>query len=366
VTDRLRIGVIGGGLIAQVAHIPNLLRLRDKFEVKLVSDPSAAVRAALTDRFGLHTVAEAGDLLAEPLDAVLIAAPDPWHAELCLAAIAAGRHVFCEKPICYGVDELDAIRDARDRHGVVVQIGYMKRLDPAYRAAGEMMAGKGDRLSYISVEVSDPDAWPFVAEHTVVAAADVPATRREATQQRQRAQVQAALGFEPDDRVFRGFTNSYCSALVHDVNAVHGLLDALEVDDARVVGAIMFAGGHGGQASVRLRDHQALWTMAHIETPGIAHYRERIAVYFEDETVELAFASPYLNAPTQLAVRAFHGQRLETRSLGNGSASAFRLELEAFWAAVTQGARTVNPLEEARRDQALLIEMGRAAAVPGV
>ena len=362
--ERLRIGVIGGGLISQVAHIPNLLRLRDQFEVRVVSDPSAAVRAALADRFGLRTVAEASDLLGETLDGVLIAAPDPWHAELCLAAIDTGLHVFCEKPICYDLDEIDRIREARDHRRVVVQTGYMKRLDPSYMAAAEFVAGKGDRLRYVSVEVNDPDAWPFVAEHRVVAADDVPAAQREATRRRQRAQVESALGFVPDETVFRGFTNAYCSALVHDVNAVHGLLDVLHVGPATLAGAAIFAGGRGGQATVRLQHGQALWTMEYIETPGLAHYEERIALYFEDEAVELGFASPYLNAPTALVVRTSRGHRLETRAMRDGFAPGFQRELEAFWATITQGARPVNTLEEARRDQALLIEMGRAAATP--
>ena len=46
-------------------------------------------------------------LLAQPLDAVVIASPDALHREQMLAAFAKGLHVFCEKPLCYGADDID-------------------------------------------------------------------------------------------------------------------------------------------------------------------------------------------------------------------------------------------------------------------
>lgn len=359
---RLRIGVIGGGLIAQVEHIPNLLSLRDRFVIAAVSDPSASVRAALAHRFGLRAVPDANDVLNEPLDALLIAAPDPWHAEIAETALQAGLHVFCEKPICYGLGEIDRLRLLRDTEGLVVQVGYMKRLDPAYRAAVDLIRGRGDRLRYIYVEVSDPDSWPFVTEHDVVPANDVSDRLRDATRQRQRNQVTAALGMTLDGPLMRGFTNVFCSALVHDVNAVHGLLDALGLAAPQPRSAAIFADGRGGHAAMTLGDGQAAWTMVYAETPDIADYRERVGVVFDDGCVELEFASPYLNEPTSLVVRGSKGHVLETRHMRQGYASSFRLELEAFSAAVTEGAPTVNTLEEARRDQALLIDLGRMAA----
>ncbi len=51
----------------------------------------------------------------------------------------------------------------------------MKRFDPAYEALGSMVRGLDDRLRYVSVEVNDPDAWPFVAHRDLCAGDDVPA-----------------------------------------------------------------------------------------------------------------------------------------------------------------------------------------------
>jgi predicted dehydrogenase len=124
--SRIRTGVIGAGMIAQVEHIPNLLRLRDKFDVKAVCDPSAVSRHFVEDTFSLPAFERPDQVLDLPLDAVLIASPDPLHHEQVLAALERGLHVFCEKPLCYAPSDIDQIIAARDRAKRIVQVGYMR------------------------------------------------------------------------------------------------------------------------------------------------------------------------------------------------------------------------------------------------
>ena len=56
---------------------------------------------------------------------------------------------------------------ARDKAGKVLQVGYMKRFDPSYEAALKQLPGTAKTLRYVSVEVNDPDAWPFVRHHAM-------------------------------------------------------------------------------------------------------------------------------------------------------------------------------------------------------
>ncbi|MFO1039866.1 MAG: Gfo/Idh/MocA family oxidoreductase [Geminicoccaceae bacterium] len=361
--QRLRTGVIGAGLIAQVEHIPNLLHLRDRFDLIAVSDPSPGARAFVTERYRVPTVATADELLALPMDAVVIAAPDPWHAELVQKSLAAGLNVFCEKPLCYGVAEAEAIAAARDEAGKVVQVGYMKRFDPSYRAAARLMPGTKETLRYVSVEVHDPDAWPFVRHHPFRPAADVPENLIAETKARQVVQIEAALGFVPDETLRKGFTGAYCSSLVHDVNAVHGLLDALEAAPGEPAGAAIFAEGTGGQGSVWLEGRQGLWNMVHLQVPGLADYRERISFYFDAAVLELEFPAPYLNhQPTRLCVRRSDGHTLTVADVRDGFEEPFVLELQSFWSAVVEGTPVVNTVEAAARDVALLAALLRRAA----
>ena len=68
----VKVGVIGAGAIAQVEHIPNLLKLKRQFEVIGVYDPSAKVRAFIGEEFGLTAFDDLERLLAQPLDAVAV------------------------------------------------------------------------------------------------------------------------------------------------------------------------------------------------------------------------------------------------------------------------------------------------------
>src|SRR6202521_3717803 len=94
------VGIIGGGLIAQVEHLPNVLSLPNLFRLRGIAEPSPKVRQHLEKRFGVKTFAPAEARLAEPLEAVVIAAPDSYHADLSVATLERGLHVFCEKPLC--------------------------------------------------------------------------------------------------------------------------------------------------------------------------------------------------------------------------------------------------------------------------
>ena len=355
----LRVGVISAGTIAQVEHIPNLLHLRDKFDLAAVADPSPTARAFIETRYGLKTYAAAEHLLQLPLDAVVICSPDPLHHEQTLAALAAGMHVFCEKPLCYSAAEIDQIIAARNSARRVVQVGYMKRFDPNYEAALAQMPGSASTLRYVSVEVNDPDAWPFIAHYTTSLGKDVPSNLIAATRAKQAQQIRAAIG-DADDVAVRGFATAYCSSLVHDVNAVHGFLDALGVPDGDIVGATIFAKGDGGQGTVSLLGGQALWNMCHLTVPSLADYKERIALYFDDSVLELEFPSPWLNhQPTRLLTRTSEGHVWRRTEIRAGFEGAFVRELTAFWDACINEAPSRNPPEHARRDQALLCGLAR-------
>lgn len=359
---KLRVGIIGAGLITQVEHLPNLLALPEMFEVVAVADPSAKVRAHLTARWGVETVATPEALFEKRLDAVVVATPDALHARLITAALERGLHVFTEKPLCYAVEDADAVIKARDKAQRVVQVGYMKRFDPAYEALAAMVRGQGARLRYISVEVNDPDAWPFVAHRDLCAGDDVPAAVIAEAQQARKEQISKALGKQPTEDQLRGFAGPYCSSLVHDVNAVHGLLDEMGLATGDVIGAAWFAKSAGGHASVRITPGDAVWSMAHVAVPDLADYLERVSLWFDDRIFELRFPAPYLNhQPTLLIEKRSDGQQAGTIHHRPSYAEAFVEELKGWWRAIVEGAPVRNTLEAARRDLALLADLGRHA-----
>ena len=357
---RIRVGVIGAGGIAQIEHVPNLLRLKDRFELRGVCDPSKTARAFIAERYSVATFESVEQLLHQPLDAVVIASPDALHKEHVLKAFHQGLHVFCEKPLCYSSLDIKELIVQRDRQARVLQVGYMKRFDPSYEAALDLLPKTAQSLRHISVEVNDPDAWPFIRHHDWRKSEGVPKSLIEEVSEKQKAQVARAIGPGADAVTFRGFCTAYSSALVHDVNAVHGLLDRLGVPDGEIIGADLYAGGDGGHGSLRLLGGQALLTMTHLTVPRLPDYRERITLYFDDAAIELEFPSPWLNhQPTRLTMRRGSKHRLHVEDIRVGYAEAFIEELKGFAEAIAHGKAVRNTAEEAARDMDLLCGLAK-------
>src|SRR4029078_6895158 len=217
----------------------------------------------IAERNGIATFESLKQLFDEPLDAVVIASPDTLHKEQVPTALPHGLHVFCEKPLCYSSDDIRELIAQRDKAKRVLQVGYMKRFDPSYEAALDLLPKTASTLRHISVEVNDPDAWPFIRHHDWLKGDDVAKALIDEVIEKQKAQVARAIGAGADDVTFRGFCSAYSSALVHDVNAVHGLLDRLAIGEGVITGADLYAGGDGGHASGRRARGQVSGTSAH-------------------------------------------------------------------------------------------------------
>jgi len=359
---KLKIGVVGAGLIGQIEHIPNILRLPKHFQLVGVADASPTMRSNLEAR-GLTSYASYQQLLDTDVEVILIAAPDPYHAEITLQALRQGKHVFCEKPLCFSVGEAEEIARARAAAGRVVQVGYMKRFDPAYEMLLSLLPSDASRLRLISVEVQDPDSWPFNQHQgDFLKTNDVPAELIAQGNALRARQVERATGHLLSGSEMWGYTNSYCSSLIHDINAVHGMLDVMGIATGNIVGAAFFADGDGGHGCVRLTGCKGLWQMSHLFVPKVADYVERISVYFDDLTFELTFPSPYLNHfPTRLVSARSDKNVWQKTEYRVSYEEAFVRELIGLWNSVVNGEPVRNTVEAATQDLRLIAQLTAAA-----
>ena len=150
---RLRIGLVGAGLVGQAEHAFYLWEERERFDFVALAEPSASVRAAVGARYAIPNLhADMEGLFGLGLDAVVIAAPDAFHPDLASAALDAGLHVMCEKPLALTIAGCDQIINARDRSGRILQVAYMKRFDPAFRRALDLLPKRIEDIKLISVE----------------------------------------------------------------------------------------------------------------------------------------------------------------------------------------------------------------------
>lgn len=102
-------------------------------------DPASAARAAQeleVERVYTDYLEAVSD---EAVDAVCVASPVFTHAQVAVAAVRAGKHVFCEKPMALTLDEADSMIDAARQAGVKLQIGFMRRFDFGFREAKRLI-----------------------------------------------------------------------------------------------------------------------------------------------------------------------------------------------------------------------------------
>jgi hypothetical protein len=360
--QRLKVGIIGCGLITQVEHLPNLLGLGDRFEVIGVADPSAKVRAYIAQLYGVEAFATAEQIFDHQPDCVVIATPDAYHVELTLRALERGINVFVEKPLCYNPADVQKLAKARDVAGRIVQVGYMKRFDPAYLALGELLGQQQTELRAVNVEVWDPDFWPFVAHRNVFVGDDVPADLIADNDRKRTEQITAALGFAPSRDGLKGFAGPLCSSLVHDVNLVNGALASLDQAIGEPKAAVLHNTDAGISTIARTSGNGAPIVLSWHTIPRLAYYSERLSFAFEDAVFELRFPSPYLNhQPTELIARRSTGLAYSETLHRPSYAEAFVEEMRAFHAAVTTQGPAFNSVEEAGADMLLLSGFGRLA-----
>ena len=160
---RVGVGLAGLGRMGRI-HARNLASRCASARLACVYDADTAVARQLAEQLEVPWTASFDELLADDgVEAVAIATSTGSHAELAVAAAAAGKHIFCEKPISLDRDTTLAVIDAVAQAGVVFQVGFHRRSDPDWVAAAAADPGRGAGRGH---------AVPHVA-----AGHDVPPTR---------------------------------------------------------------------------------------------------------------------------------------------------------------------------------------------
>src|SRR5512146_3552869 len=140
--EAVRIGVLGAGAIAQVAHLPVLSKIRGA-ELVAICDNDRPKARALADRFGIpDTFTDIEDLLAlDQLDALVIATPNHLHEPHALAALASKRHVLCERPLSLSSRGVERILAAAAKADCKVNVANNHRYRTDVQGLSRFIAG---------------------------------------------------------------------------------------------------------------------------------------------------------------------------------------------------------------------------------
>ncbi len=162
-TDPVRIGLIGAGRIGSV-HAETLSTRLHTARLTAVADIDLPAAEALAKNWAIPDVyTDYRLVLADPqIDAVAVCSATDTHARIIQEAAAAGKHIFCEKPIDHSLEKIDAALEAVEKSGVRFQVGFNRRFDANFRKIHTMVReGKIGEPHILRITSRDPAPPPL-------------------------------------------------------------------------------------------------------------------------------------------------------------------------------------------------------------
>jgi predicted dehydrogenase len=351
--DRVRIGVVGCGLIAQVMHLHYLTELSDRFELAAVCDISPGLAAGCAERFGVHRAhANWEPLLEDKLDAVMILTSGD-HAPIALAAARAGLHVFVEKPMALSSRSAEEVVRTAAGADVRLMVGMMKRYDPAYERLAVLLPDVHD-VRLVRVTTLESPLEPYVAHYPMLRGGRPPDALLDELRLAEEKEIDLALP-DADELTRWCYRWILLDNLVHELNVLRGVLgEPTEVRSADLSHRC---------ASVCLRFGTVDCHLSWVDLPGIARYKQEFAFYAPDERLTLELPSPFLRSmPSKLI--------LEGGGTGSSDSftqeeivsfeEAFKRELVEFADCITTGRSPRTPGSDGLADLRLCEAIARA------
>ncbi len=164
---RIRVGLIGCGNIGAGGHLPAYAHIPEA-ELAAVCDAVEKLAHAAAEQSGAEPYADYRQLLArDDLEMVDLCLPTYLHAEVAVAASAAGKHILCEKPMAHTLEAADTMIEAVERYGVRLMVGQVRRFDHRYASIkGQLDAGKVGRPIFVRRAERQflpfpPEAWQW-------------------------------------------------------------------------------------------------------------------------------------------------------------------------------------------------------------
>ena len=151
---QIGVGLIGAGRIGRV-HAANLAQRLHRATLLAVADVNKVAAEQVAGQWGGYATNDYRQLLSDPaIDAVLVCSATDTHSTIIIEAAAAGKHIFCEKPVDLTLTKIDAALAAVDAAGVKLQIGFNRRFDPNHARV---------RQAIVSGEIGDPHLFHIIS-----------------------------------------------------------------------------------------------------------------------------------------------------------------------------------------------------------
>ena len=349
---KLKIGVVGCGQIAQIAHIPYIMEL-PMLELNAICDISPMVVDGLGEKYRVsnrftdyHEMVKKADI-----DAVIVTNKD--HYPVIMAALEAGKHVLVEKPMTFNVQQADNVIAHKNESKRTLMVAYMKRYDPAYEYALDVIKG----MKHIHMIRMHEFAGTYTINkeiYELIAPNDLDKETMDKSKEAIEKGELADIG--ESKRKHLELHDILLHLCIHDINVIHG---AFGIPDR-----ILFAQAYDKLFINALMEYddgkKLVWESGN--EIHLVEWDEQLWVFGTEKRVEIRFPFPYLkNAATIVNVVHNEENRSVEKRIVTSYDEAFKREWRHFYACVVNGEQPRTPPEEAREDIRFLGELLKAA-----
>ncbi len=357
-TAPIRVGVVGCGEIAQIMHLRFLEELPE-FEIIALCDVSETVLATLGNRYRVsHLFTDYSRLVElQDLDAVAVCTPD--HVGPVEAALAAGKHVFSEKPLAFDPTDARRIVEIGNRSSLVAMVGYMRLFDPAYEYAQSLLGSLGvprliEAHDFMARYDKHAPLFPLVAAQRSEGDKEASANL---VYEGTRAVLQRSVG---EDACAQDLYWNMLMGASHDVSLLRGAFGPPT--------QILFAESDAPNRLIACLEYgRKLRALLTVDT--LASYEwwdQHLTVYGAEGTLALTFANPYIPyVPTTITQRSAAAECSIDTEVVVSNEPPFRREWRHFADCIRTGAPPRSSLEGAAEDVEVIAELARAAVRRG-
>ncbi|MCZ7644034.1 MAG: Gfo/Idh/MocA family oxidoreductase [Planctomycetota bacterium] len=336
---KIRIGMVGGGFMGQLAHLDNYARLPD-VEIAALAEgrPEQAKRVAA--RYGIPRVypdhRRMLDGCARELDAVVAIMGYSLHHAVVPDVLKAGKHLITEKPICVRAETGEELASLARRNGLTYQIGYMKRFDPGTRAAKAQLdawraSGQAGALRYARMTAAMTD-WTWGIERPLNSGEPYPEYEDE--------KPEPVPGWmnEAQGKRYHEFVNFW----IHQVNLMRHLLGEAYALEYVAPGGLLAVARSASGAPVTFELH----------TNRIKNqWEERFTFCFEKAQLDLNLHAPlHRQAPGEVRILTEGESGPQEARPFTGTGWAFAEQARLFVASLRGEAPALSPADEAVAD----------------
>lgn len=344
----VKVGVIGVGTVSQLMHLPILSGLHSLYQITAVSDVSPTQLAFIAEKYQAKAYADPYALVKDPeVEAVFICSPDQYHAEYALAAMAAGKHVFVEKPVTLCIEDLEKLIAAEQAHPeLTCMVGYMRRYGDGFLKCKELLAGDQRPVEYMRFRDIILEGDFFMGQTRLpYLCGDISDAVKAEGGARRREQVGRALGADCTEQ--QRMTYTMLTGLgCHTLAAVRELVGLpLQIESVSVQGehvVVVF----------RYQDFLAIYEI--LNDQDVVQFDASIEIYQHDRRMKLKYETPYLRYQPQI-FEVIESTKDDTKTTlyGPDYRDPFESEVKYYHDCIVNGTRPKSDFADAMADLVL-------------